>query len=77
MRARLSDFGSAELIKIIRESTGLNQKDFGKKIGKSKRSIISYENGTSSYNSHTLELIYKEFGIDLIVEDKKSKNKMN
>ncbi|MCB6608453.1 helix-turn-helix transcriptional regulator [[Clostridium] symbiosum] len=75
MRVKLSNFGKADWIKIIRESTGLNQAEFGKRIGKTKRSIIAYENGKSNYNSETLEMIYKEFKINFIAEHENSDNK--
>lgn len=70
MKVKFSDFSKGEFIKIIREWTELDQESFGKRIGKSKRTIAAYESGETNYNSHTLKKIQKEFGIDFIAEKK-------
>lgn len=71
MRVNLKDYDSGTFIKIIREWTGLTQKDFGKAIGRSERTIQDYESGKTSYTSRTLEKISKKFDISIITEKKK------
>lgn len=71
MRVNLKDYDSETFIKIIREWTGLTQKDFGKAIGRSERTIQDYESGKTSYTSRTLENISKKFDISIIAEKKK------
>lgn len=68
MKIKLSDYSKGEFFKIIREWTELDQKTFGKRLGKSKRTIAAYESGETNYNSETLKKIQKEFGIEIIAE---------
>ena len=70
MKLNLKDYTKGEAIRIMREWTNLTQKDFAKRIGKSKRTIEQYEAGTINYNIEVLETISKEFGIDIIFEKK-------
>lgn len=39
MRMKLNDYNKGDLVKFVRQWTGLTQKDFAKKVGKSKRTI--------------------------------------
>ena len=68
MRVNLKDYDRGYFIWIIREWTGLTQREFGKKIGKSERTIQKYEAGTTNYNIRTLEKIAKTFNISIIAE---------
>jgi len=68
MRVNLKDYDRGYFIRIIREWTGLTQREFGKKIGKSERTIQKYEAGTTNYNIRTLEKIAKTFNISIIAE---------
>ena len=61
MKVNLKDYGRGAFIKIIREWTGLTQKEFGKQIGRSERTIQEYEAGTTNYNINTLEKIIEKF----------------
>ena len=70
VKLNLKDYTKGEAIRIMREWTNLTQKDFAKRIGKSKRTIEQYEAGTINYNIEVLETISKEFGIDIIFEKK-------
>lgn len=70
MKVNLKDYDSGSFIKIIREWTGLTQKEFGKELGKSLRTIQDYEAGTTNYNIRTLEKISKKFNISIIAEKK-------
>lgn len=73
MKFNIKDYDRGDAIRIIREWTNLTQKDFAKRIGKSKRTIEQYEAGTVNYGIDVLNKIAKEFNIDIIVE----KNKKN
>lgn len=71
MRLNLKDYSKGEAIKFIREWTNLTQRDFAKRIGKSKRTVEQYEAGTVNYGIDTLKIIAKEFNIDIIIEKNK------
>lgn len=71
MKVNLKDYGRGAFIKIIREWTGLTQKEFGKQIGRSERTIQEYETGTTNYNINTLEKIIEKFNISIIAEKKR------
>ena len=73
MKFNIKDYDRGDAIRIIREWTNLTQKDFAKRIGKSKRTIEQYEAGTVNYGIDVLNKIAKEFNIDIIFE----KNKKN
>ena len=70
MRLVYNDFEPNEVIRIIREWTGLSQTDFGKRIGKSLRTIQDYESGKTRYNSITLKKICKEFKVQIVITKK-------
>jgi len=70
MKLNMKDYTKGEAIRIIREWTSLTQKDFAKRIGKSKRSVEQYEAGTVNYGIEVLKTIAKEFDIDIIIEKK-------
>lgn len=71
MKVKLNDYDSGTFIKIIREWTGLTQKEFAKVLGRSSRQIQGYEADTTTYNIKILEKITKEFGITIIAEKNK------
>lgn len=71
MKINISDYSKGEIIKIIREWTELTQKDFAKKIGKSKRTIEEYESNRVSYSIDTLKKIGETFTLDITIEKKK------
>lgn len=68
MKININDYSKGEIIKIIREWTELTQKDFAKKIGKSKRTIEEYESNRVNYNIDTLKKIAKVFDIEIIIK---------
>lgn len=45
MKIKANDYKANDLIRILREWTELNQKDFGKTFNKTRDSINNYENG--------------------------------
>ena len=52
-----------ERIKAVRKAAGLNQKDFGTKIGIGMSAVSLLESGTNNPSDQTLRLICSEFGI--------------
>lgn len=70
MKFNIKDYDRGDAIRIIREWTNLTQKDFAKRIGKSKRTIEQYEAGTVNYGIDVLKTISKEFNIDIMIEKK-------
>lgn len=73
MKVKLNDYGRGAFIKIIREWTGLTQKEFGKILGKSERTIQGYESGTIDYSIKTLENVCREFHVTLLAEGQRDK----
>lgn len=70
MKLNMKDYTKGEAIRIIREWTNLTQKDFAKRIGKSKRTIEQYEANKVNYGVEVLKTIAKEFDIDIIIAKK-------
>lgn len=67
MKINLSDYEPKDVIRIIREWTGLTQKEFGKSIGKAERTIQDYEAGKCRYYIDTLYTIAKVHNIKIII----------
>lgn len=67
MKVRLNDYDGGTFIKIIREWTGLTQKEFAKALGRSTRQIQGYESGTTTYNIKTLENEIKKYSLEEII----------
>ena len=53
----------SERIKAVRKAAGLNQKDFGTKIGIGMSAVSLLESGTNNPSDQTLRLICSEFCI--------------
>lgn len=70
MKIRANDYTKGEIIKILREWTGLTQEQFGKSVGKSKPSIQAYELDKVNYGIETLLKIAKKYGITITIEKK-------
>jgi len=66
VQIRINDFNQGDIMKIIREWTGLTQKEFAKELNKSKRTIEQYEAGKINYNIEFLLNISKKFNIEII-----------
>lgn len=71
MKIRANDYRANDLIKIIREYTGLTQKEFGEKINRSRNAIQFYEYGQRNYDVELLLLIAKNFDLEIIIQSKK------
>lgn len=70
MKLTLNRYDTKDVIKIIREWTNLSQKEFGKSINKSERTIQDYESGRRRYNAETLKTICKVHKIEITIEKK-------
>lgn len=68
MKIKANDYTKGEIMKILREWTGLTQAEFGKSIGKSKPSIQGYELDKVNYGIETLLRISKKHGMTIIIE---------
>ena len=53
-----------ERIKAVRKASGLNQANFGTKIGIGMSAVSLLESGTNNPSDQTLKLICSEFGIN-------------
>lgn len=65
-------YTTEEILKIIREWTGLTQKEFGKSINRSERSIQSLESGARYCTIDTLLQIAKVHNINIYVSKSKT-----
>lgn len=70
MKISLNDYEAKDLIRIIREWTELTQKEFGKSIHKSERTIQGYESGRRRYYTDTLKTIAKVHNVKITIEKK-------
>ncbi len=70
MKINIKDYSRGEIIKFIRQWTGLTQEEFAKIMGKSKRTIEQYEAGNINYKVDFLYKLNKVFNIDIIFEKK-------
>ena len=70
MKFRANDYNKGEILKIIRQSTNLTQKEFAEKMGKSTRTIEDYESGIVNYNMQFLKDVAKQFNFDIIIKRK-------
>ncbi len=70
MRLNVKDYNKGEIMKIVRQWTGLTQREFSSKMNKSKRTIEQYEAGTVNYNIDFLMKLCKTFDIEIIIRKK-------
>jgi len=70
MRVNLKDYNKGDFIRILREWTGLTQKEFGNLIGKKERTIQDYEAGLVNYGVEVFETIINKTNIEIIAEKK-------
>lgn len=68
MKVKFNDYEPKEIIRFIREWTGLTQKEFDKSINKSERVIQDYEAGRRRYYTETLKTICKVHKIKITIE---------
>ena len=68
MKMIANNYEANEIMRIIREWTGLKQDEFAKKLGKSTRSLQDYEAGKTKYSVEMLLDIAKEYDIKITIE---------
>lgn len=71
---RKNRYTKGEIMRIIREWTGLTQKQFAQDIGKSEGSVQKYEADEVNYGIETLLEIVKKHDLVITIE-KRRKNK--
>lgn len=69
MKIILDEYEPKKIIKFVRQSTGLTQEKFGKKIGKSKDTIQSYELGRNKMTLDKFIEITKMFELKITIEE--------
>jgi len=67
MQIKANDYEAREIVKFIREWTGLTQENFGKSIYYSPRTIQSYESGESKIRLETFLEICNLHGVEVII----------
>ena len=70
MKLNVKDYNKGEIMKIIRQWTGLTQREFSSKMDKSKRTIEQYEAGTVNYNIEFLLNLCRTFDIEIVIRKK-------
>jgi len=70
MRIHVEDYTKGEIIRFIREWSGLSQREFGKMIGKSRTTVVRYELEDVNYSIETLLLIAKKLDLEIILQGK-------
>lgn len=73
MKLKATEYTTEEILKILREWTGLTQKDFGKSISRTERSIQSLESGDRHLTVDTLLQIAKTHNIKIVISKDTSK----
>jgi len=68
LKIKANEYKPNEIIKIIREWTGLTQQQFGTMIHRSKHTVQSMELGRSNVYLYTLLDIANQYGLDIIIE---------
>lgn len=71
MKFHLDDYEVKDVMRILREWSDLDREQFGKSIGKSAKTIKSYENGERNYTVQLLKKIAKQYNVDIIFEKRK------
>lgn len=56
--------GISERIKLLRKEEGLNQLNFGKRIGITESAICNFENGRRNPSEQTIKSICREFHVN-------------
>ncbi len=68
MKLIANNYEAKDIFKIIREWSGLTQKDFAKDINKSTRSIQDYEAGITKFSMNMLLDIAKKQNLKITIE---------
>ena len=67
MKIKANNYKANEIIKMIRENTGLTQKAFGEKINRTRSAIQYYEYGLRNFDVELLLMIAKEYNLEITI----------
>lgn len=67
VQLKATDYTADEILKIMREWTGLTQKEFAESIYRTERNIQSYEQAERQWTVETLLQIARTHGIDITI----------
>lgn len=70
MKVVANKYSEKDVMKIMREWTGLNQNKFGESIGLSGMAIQGYERGVRRFTFETLMKIANKYGYTVIIQKK-------
>jgi len=70
MKVMLNKYEPKEIIKFIRQSTGLTQEQFAKEINKSKDTVQSYELGRITMSFNDFAKLCEIFDVKVTIEKK-------
>lgn len=70
MKIIANNYEPKEIIKIIREWSGLTQKEFGETINRTRDNINSIENGRNNFYFKTFMEIAKKHNLIITIEKK-------
>ena len=70
MKIETDAYSAEEVLKIIREWSGLTQKDFAKSIHRSEATIRNYEQERRDYTFKALQNIAQIHGLKITIEKK-------
>ena len=73
MKILANKYKASELIKLIRETTDLTQKEFGAKLNRSRDSINNLENNRNGVNFDDFINICNKLGFKITIEEVKEK----
>ena len=72
MKIIVNKYEPQYVIKFIRQATGLTQREFGNRIGKSRNTIQSYELGRIKMSFNDFINVCKIFNITVTIEEVKN-----
>lgn len=73
MKIKVNDYEPRDIMKFIREYSGLNQSEFARQIGKSRDWQQSCELGRINYKFIDLLRVAKKYDLEIIIQSKKHK----
>ncbi len=71
MKIIANEYEAKYIIKFIRQATGLTQRQFGNKIGKSRNTVQSYELGRIKMSFNDFVNMCNAFNIKITIEEDK------
>ncbi len=77
MKIIVNDYKPQYVIKFIRQATGLTQREFGDRIGKSRNTIQSYELGRIKMSFNDFVNICEIFNVKITIEELKKNMYVN